>query len=130
MVSMRWINLRVGSKIFVLGALGLKNFGVYVGKRGLNGEDLVRNAEDGKVVMDFLWNFRQCTQVYFEGVAMPGHGEFVVSHALSLVGKEYDLLFFNCKHFATVAYEEVPNSRQIQKGVGLVAIKAEQGLIG
>lgn len=45
--------------------------------------------------------------------------KLAVQKALDQVGKSYDLINFNCEHFANYVQHNTVNSRQVASGVGL-----------
>lgn len=115
--------LSVGDKIFYFGVLNIKHYGIFIGGHEGLEDCVIHNDKDGGVAIDTLWGFTQDRQLYLDGFAYPPEKAwFVVERALQLVGKCYDLLFFNCEHFVRVAYGEVPESKQVQGFVAILGV--------
>ena len=55
--------------------------------------------------------------LYVEKRAAPGFEEYVVARARALLGRNYDLLAFNCEHLANYAAEGRTESPQLQNAV-------------
>lgn len=107
--------IEVGDKIRVHGELGFHHHGIYVGPRGPSGEDVVRNAKGGYVASVHFDDFADGREVE---VAQRRAGsweeqEAIVRRAFSLIGRQYDLINFNCEHFANYATAGVLRSETV-----------------
>jgi hypothetical protein len=119
------MELQIGDKLKVEGFLGvIDHYGIYVGPRGPNGEDVVHNDKSGGVSLVHYSMFTSEPDCYFERVANNWYErEAIAQRALSLLGKEYNLFFFNCEHVANWAQTGMPFSAQLQ-GVVTVGLMA------
>jgi hypothetical protein len=98
-----------------LGELGVRHYGIVVDAvRGL----ILHNPSEG--VRLTTWSEFANGLVYIERRASPRYADVVVRRAHSLLGKKYDLLAFNCEHFANFAAVGVKASPQVQRA-GLIA---------
>jgi len=113
--------LRVGDKFSVPAhvGLGVRHYGIYVGPRGPTGEDVVHNRKGAGVEFDYFARVSGSLPVRIDRRAQPGTEELVVQRALSLLGTRYNLLDFNCEHFATIVQDGICESKQVSTGVGL-----------
>lgn len=94
-----------------------KHYGVCTGF-GSDGEPwFVHNTREGGVVHTTRKGFAGNRPIQVEQRAQPGQVANVVARALSLVGRTYDMLFFNCEHLANLAANGQAKSRQVQQGV-------------
>jgi hypothetical protein len=118
-------NIQVGDMIRV-SRLPYNHVGIYVGRRFHAGRagDVIHNDKWVGVVLSTLADFsgggpvqvhRAATGNYFQR-------EAVVDRALSLLGKRFDLLAFNCEHAANWAQTGNSESPQLQGLLVLVAI--------
>lgn len=114
------MTLEVGDKIRRCGPLGLWHYGIFVGAQGPNGEDVVHNSKERGVVLVHFHSFAGGKECFIERRAATGFGEVVAQRALNLRGTHFDLLSFNCEHFANVAQVGERSSGQLQ-GAGIVA---------
>lgn len=93
-----------------------KHYGVCTGR----GEDgklwFVHNTRVGGVIHSTLKGFAGNKAIFIEKRAAPGHERNVANRALSLVGREYHMLSFNCEHMANLAANGTAESRQVQAG--------------
>jgi hypothetical protein len=109
------MELRVGDKIWTPAFGVVRHYGVYVGPRGPNGEDVVHNSKlKGGVVWDHRAAFSGGGPIHIEKRATPGYEWYVAERALAHLGQNYDLLGFNCEHLATLAQDGQKSSSQLQ----------------
>lgn len=112
--------IRMGDKVWVQGIK--KHYGVCTGY-GSDGEPwFVHNVADGGVVHTTRKGFAGNRQIYIEQRAALGNESVVVARALALVGRAYDMIFFNCEHVANLAANGAALSVQVQIGVTVVSI--------
>lgn len=95
----------VGATLRVQSSFGVSHYGIYVGPRGPNGEDVVHNAKWDEVQLVSLAEFADGRPVEVVGPAPRTwwHGEQIAERALSLLGRRYELLGFNCEHATNFA---------------------------
>jgi hypothetical protein len=105
-----------GDKCWVQSFL-TKHYGVCTGL-GPDGQLwFVHNTPDGGVVHATQSAFAGGRPIHVEQRAVPGQQAVVAARALSLVGRRYDLLSFNCEHVANLAANGRAESKQVQRGV-------------
>lgn len=96
--------------------------GIYVGPTW-DGRDVIHNAKGGCVELISLSEFANGAPVY-RRIAAPDdyfQQQAIVERAMSLIGKKYDLIKFNCEHFATLAQTGRAASPQLA-GLALLGI--------
>ena len=126
-------SVQVGDMIRI-NRVGYSHVGIYVGERFVGGQagNIVHNDKFGGVVLSTLEQFaggalvnlhKPATGDYFER-------EAIANRAIFLIGKEFDLLAFNCEHAANWAQNGKAESPQLQGAlflavfVGLLAVLA------
>jgi hypothetical protein len=119
------VKFQVGDMLRVPGVCAPFHFGVYIGHHGTMTEAVVHNDKDGGVAVVPLARFALGRPITVE---TPAPGDWsgrmeVRGRALSLVGRTYDLLSFNCEHAANLARTGTASSGQVAVGV-LVALLA------
>jgi hypothetical protein len=94
---------------------GFMHVGVYVGAQDFRGGCVVHNSKLGGVILSTLDEFSGGAQIFIHRKATGNwfQLEAVAHHALSLLGKKYDLLAFNCEHAANWAQQGKAESPQI-----------------
>src|SRR5437016_695383 len=99
------MGIEVGDKLRVLSALAIYHYGIYIGSWGHYRECVVHNAKFKQVEIATLAVFSDGRQVEIaERVARtPWDASEIVDRALSVVGRRYDLLNFNCEHVVSYA---------------------------
>lgn len=114
-----------GDKLKVIGVSGISHYGVYVGPRGFDGRDVVHNAKNGGVELVRLQEFAAGNQVVIvDPVKMSWQERWqIAGRAISLLGRKYDLINFNCEHLANFA----TTGRAVSPALQLVAVV---GVIG
>lgn len=116
-----------GAKCWVRGTK--KHYGICTG-RGPDGELwFVHNTSDGGVVHTTRKGFAGNRLIVVETHAAPGTDQVVVARALSLVGRRYDLLSFNCEHTANLAATGKAESQQVQDGFFWTTLLAAGALL-
>ncbi len=108
------MEIQVGDKIKTRGRFWVWHFGVFIGWNSLGIPIVMHNAKNGGVEEVTLEAFCEGQPVYMVKRAKPGTAHLVVRRALALRGIRYDLINFNCEHFASVAHGEAPESKQLQ----------------
>lgn len=112
--------MRQGDKCWV--QLNKRHYGICTGI-GRDGEPwFVHNTREQGVVHTTRKGFAGNHPIYVEQHAAPGWGSTVVTNALSLVGRDYDMLFFNCEHVANLAATGTAESKQVQGGVAAAGV--------
>src|SRR5262245_34720371 len=122
------MNLQVGDKLGVPGFPGTRHYGIYVGTTQGFLRGVVHNAKGLGVVLTELDAFTVGQAVAVETRVVGGWPaqRLVAERALSLVGRSYDLVNFNCEHAATWAQSGRATSPQVG---GLVAAMVLVSLI-
>ena len=93
---------------------------VYVGPRGPNGEDVVQNAPGRGVELVHFHDFAQGNTVRLRRRPANWYeAQQVAQRALSCLGRQYNLLFFNCEHLVTFAETGRADSPQVRAWVTL-----------
>lgn len=114
------MTIHIGDKCWT--QLGKKHFGVCTGF-GSDGEPwFVHNTRDGGVVHTTRKAFAGNRPIYVDQRAEPGHEGLVAARALELVGRRYDMFFFNCEHAANLAANGRAESKQVQHGVVVTSL--------
>jgi hypothetical protein len=119
---MKAYTLQVGDMIQV-GRFLYNHVGIYVGSRTADGRDVVHNDKNGGVVLSTLAEFSGGKPVQLHTAASGNYveREAIANRALSLLGRRFDLLTFNCEHAANWAQSGKLESPQI-KGFVLFAL--------
>src|ERR1700722_4666700 len=119
--------LNIGDKITSDGMLGIRHAGIYIGAHGDIEHAVVHNSKrDGRVVVEALAAFGPYKLAQ---TAPAGRGAMVREAALKYVGTGYDLLKFNCEHFASFVQEGTPRSPQLEAGGAALGFLALMGLV-
>jgi hypothetical protein len=82
----------------------------------------------GGVVQQSLGEFANGKDIHFAGNPGVLPAEVVAQRAASCVGKPWNLLNANCEHFVYWAHGLQPQSPQLARAAGLLAIGALDGL--
>lgn len=107
--------IKQGDKCWV--QLTKKHYGVCTGY-GDDGEPwFVHNTRENGVVHTTRKGFAGNHPIHVEQRATPGNEWAVASRALTYVGHQYDMLFFNCEHLANLVVNGTRESKQVQQGV-------------
>ncbi len=121
--------IREGDKIRTEGFGGaVDHYGIYVGRDPRYGPCVAHNNKGVGVQVTTYDAFSNGKQVFIEEAAPddPAVRAAIVRRALSLRGKPYNLLFFNCEDFANYACSETPYSKQVigacLLGIGVMAL--------
>lgn len=94
-----------------------KHYGVCTGY-GSDGETwFVHNTKNGGVMHTTRKGFAGNHLIHLEQRAMPGHERAVANRAMTYVGRQYNMLFFNCEHLANLVVNGRRESKQVQQGV-------------
>ncbi len=114
------MSIMQGDKCWVQGSK--KHYGVCTGL-GADGQLwFVHNTPTGGVEHTNVTAFAWGRPIHVEQRAAPGMEAVVVARALALIGRQYNLLFFNCEHLANLAANGKAESPQVQQGVVLTSI--------
>lgn len=118
------MGVKVGDKLRVLGPLGFYHYGIYVGPRGSYGEDVVHNDKNGGVELVHFADFvaGRAVQIAERTAQSWYEQEEIVARALSLIGREYRLVDFNCEHVASYALTGAPVSPAVRGAVVLTVV--------
>jgi hypothetical protein len=112
--------VRQGDKCWV--RLNKKHYGVCTG-HDTDGEPwFVHNTREGGVVHTTRKGFAGNRPIEVEQRATPGHESAVATRALTYVGRQYDMLFFNCEHLANLVVNGEAESKQVQQGLLWTAV--------
>jgi|HubBroStandDraft_6_1064221.scaffolds.fasta_scaffold260394_2 hypothetical protein len=105
---------QVGDVLFVHRGL-YRHFGVYVGRRFGDDRQVVHNDKCNGVVFSTLAEFSSGARVILHKNAEGNlwQRQIIADRAISLIGKKYDLINFNCEHAATFAQTGKAESRQV-----------------
>jgi len=103
--------------------------GIYVGPQSPTGASIVHNDIDaGQVILSHPEAFAVKGRPIqlAERTPEPKRAE-VVARALSLIGTKFDLLEFNCQHFARLAQHGIARSPRLQLAAISVGVAAALG---
>lgn len=99
-----------------------KHYGVCTGF-GTDGELwFVHNTIKGGVVHSTRKGFAGNRPIVVEQHAAAGFEQIVAARALSLVGRNYNMLSFNCEHLANLAVNGTAESKQVQAGMAFAGL--------
>jgi len=103
--------------------------GIYVGIRPLDHRDVIHNDKHGGVVLCTLAEFAGGMPIYLEKLAPRDRSArgAVVGRAFSLIGRQFDLLEFNCEHAANWSQTGKMESPQL-KGFAVLGFLGLLGL--
>src|SRR2546425_519997 len=120
------MNIQVGDKLRVLSSSGFYHYGIYIGAWGGHPHCLIHNAKFRQVEITTLEAFADGRRVEIAERLARSRWEAtqIVQRALSLVGKEYDLISFNCEHMANFALRGRAVSRTVQGALMVGAVLA------
>lgn len=124
------MNLQTGDMIQRPGPLRTDHVGIYLGRDAWGRQWVIHNAKSGFVHEDLLEMFAAGLPVALKSrVARNSYEQrLIVERARSLLGQKYDLLNFNCDHFATFAQTGVAFSPQLRAFAGFVGMAFVVGL--
>lgn len=116
--------IQTGDKIQRPGPLGTWHVGIYLGRDAWGQDWVIHNDKGGYVKEDLLTTFAAGFQVQFVQRAATTwwEQEQIVARARSLLGKKFDLINFNCEHFANYAQTGKAHSPQLWFAAGAVAL--------
>jgi len=120
------MNLATGDKLQRPGPLGTWHVGIYIGRDYFGRDWVIHNDKGGVVKEDVLSTFAAGFPVSLvQRVASTwGEQQQIVARAHSLLGQKFDLLDFNCEHFANYAQTGVAHSPQLRFAIGATAFIA------
>jgi hypothetical protein len=109
------MNIHVGDKLRIPGFPGTLHYGIFVGSTRGFFRGVVHNAKGLGVVLSEFDEFATGHPVVIETRVTGGWwAQRQVAHrALSLIGRSYDLVNFNCEHAATWAQSGEAKSPQV-----------------
>jgi len=119
---------QIGDKIRMHGLMGVSHYGIYVGPRGPNGEDVVHNDKHNGVELVTFKKFsrgKEVTVVARVAESLDEQRE-IMARALSMLGRRYELLSFNCEHAANYALSGTAMSEKVN---GALAVGVMGGLL-
>lgn len=110
--------LRHGDKIWTRGrTIGVeRHYGVWDAEVGL----VLHNTLPGGVRYVAFADFSN-GGVWVESRALTGYEYLVIASARALIGRPYDLLAFNCEHYANLVHGK-KESPQVQRAIGFLAV--------
>ena len=115
-------DIRQGDKCWVRTPSGKKHYGICTGFDAAGDPCFAHNTSDFGVVHSDRKGFAGRRVIWIEQRARPGCEAMVAARADSLIGREYDLLRFNCEHAANLAAHGRAESRQVQDGVVIAGL--------
>lgn len=120
------MSFQIGDKIQRQGPLGTFHVGIYLGWDGFGREWVIHNAKGGEVAETPLEAFAAGLPVTVRNPAPVAWyaQQQIAQRARSLLGKKYDLLNFNCDHFANYAQTGIAFSPQLRSAAGVIGIVA------
>lgn len=103
--------------------------GIYVGPVGPNGESVVHNDFDAKqVILNHPEDYtRKARPIFLHERTEPERQQEVADRALRMLGTPFDLIRFNCQHFASYAQHGVATSHRVKSAafsIGVVVLIA------
>jgi hypothetical protein len=122
------MRIHVGDKLRVPGAFGFYHYGIYIGAWGGHPHCVIHNAKLKEVELTTLEAFADGRPVELAERVARNRWEaaHIVERAFSLLGKNYDLLGFNCEHAANLALHGEAVSLAVR---GLFAVGAIVALV-
>ena len=121
------MRLRIGDKLRVWDARGFFRYGVVVNPDRFGTTIVAHNSKERGVELVPLAVFAQGWRVEVESRVGGGFAQqqTVVTRALAHLGKGYDLLNFNCEHYASFVQTGRPASPQLAAiGSAVLAVAA------
>lgn len=120
---MKSYKLRVGDAIRIE-RFGYNHVGVYVGQRRGIEDAVVHNDKGIGVVLCTLSQFADGKVLHLHNASQGNEfeREQIAERALSLLGKKFDLITFNCEHLVNYAQNRNAESPQMQTAAGGVFI--------
>lgn len=117
------IYCKKGDKIWTEGPWATKHYGIYLGYGVNNIAYVVHNNKGTGVEVTSFEEFSNSKPVFLEQASPNDQRaqEAIAQRALSLLGQEYDLVWFNCEDFANYAQTGTAYSTQVF-GWGLAAV--------
>lgn len=90
--------------------------GIYVGPRGPNGESVVHNDFDAKqAIISHPEGFtRKGRPIYLAKRTPAERREEVAERAMQMLGTKFDIVRFNCQHFASYVQDGEPVSPRVR----------------
>jgi len=118
--------IQTGDKLQRPGPLGTRHVGIYLGRDAWGQDWVIHNDKGGYVKEDFLSTFAAGFPVSLAQRAASTWWEQqqIVARARSLLGQKFDLINFNCEHFANYAQTGVAHSPQLGFVAGATALLA------
>lgn len=113
-------SLRVGDRLVREKGILTKHHGIFVGFHHGNYLVAENNTPDGVryVTYDTFLNGNALTRVeYFNGTEEQRNR--IIPFINSILGTNYDLVTYNCEHFANQIQKGQPHSNQVSNAVGL-----------
>ena len=114
--------LKKGDKCWTRTDSGKKHYGVCVGKGPDREMWFVHNTRKDGVISTTRKGFSGNREIQIEQRAPAGQEDAVTQRALALLGRHYDMIFFNCEHVANLAVNGQATSSQVQTGVVAVGV--------
>jgi len=115
-------DIKQGDKCWVQTRTGKKHYGICTGFDHAGSPWFAHNTSYFGVVHTDRKGFAGHRVIHIEQRAPVGYEAMVAARALSLVGREYNLLRFNCEHAANLAATGKAQSKQVQDGLALAGL--------
>lgn len=114
--------LQAGDKVEVNCGL-YKHVAIYRGHQW-DGRDFIHNAKNGCVSLATVDEFAAGKQIFLCEAAPDDYfqRQAIIERAMSLLGTKYDLINFNCEHFANYAQKGRSESPQLAAGAAVLAL--------
>lgn len=124
------MRLEQGDVIKRPGPLGSTHVGLYAGMDQSGREWVIHNAKDDCVKWDLLETFAAGNPISLGGRAANFYeGAAIIARAVSLLGRKFDLINFNCEHFVSYAPGGQAISPQLRTVVFGAALLASIGVL-
>ena len=122
-IKERRLDFLIGDKLRVWDERGFFHYGIVVQSHPLNTVIVAHNSKDRGVELARLEAFSGggCVVLESRVAGGPETRREVVARALTYVGKGYDLLNFNCEHYASLVQSGRPSSPQLA-AIGFAAL--------
>lgn len=120
------VGLHHGDKIWTHArTLGVeRHYGIWDAEFG----KVLHNTHPGGVQYISLGEFSN-REVFVEKRASVGHERQVVERARALMGRQYNLVSFNCEHYASVVHEGKKESPQLQRATVVTCVVGAFGFL-
>ncbi len=118
------MSLATGDKLQRPGPLGTWHVGIYLGQDYLGRDWVIHNDKGGYVKEDLLSTFAAGHPISLaqRTARTLWEQQQIIARARSLLGQQFDLINFNCEHFANYAQAGKASSPQLRFAAGAAAV--------